>query len=239
MGRSSCGSGPRRRRSRGLGARGSVARVSGRHRRCARPAGGGASEFPKQRVARRRRDRDGDHTSWEGRWQAALSAGDGTFEIDGFAERTLPDDLGAWSEPARGAPDRLRACFRLELPGANSELFTLRFQLQSPDDPSLLVTALDPEAAWALLNEGARALADAGFGVIVPVELTVAGRRRLRLRMRVSGGGGVVGAVAGAAGLGLEELLAFEWEAALGDETLTALELRALAMHRPPSCSVP
>jgi hypothetical protein len=120
-----------------------------------------------------------------------------------------------------------------------SQQFTLRFLLQSPDDPSLLVPAhevwaargrslqklgrafrepqesllealgrasrlfppieaalgearpelleLDPATAWAFLAEGAAALGDAGFGVIVPAELTASGARRLRLRMRVGG----------------------------------------------------
>src|SRR5690606_18746499 len=35
-------------------------------------------------------------------------------------------------------------------------------------------------------------------------------------------------------GLGLDELLAFEWQAALGDETLSARELAALARHKAP-----
>src|SRR6185295_18140744 len=117
--------------------------------------------------------------------------------------------------------------------------FVLRFLLQSPDDPSLLVSAaevwntagrslaalgrafrdpqecllealgrasrlfapiarahidkspqalaLDPAAAWSFLGNGAAALAQAGFGVIVPGELTASGQRRLLMRMRVGG----------------------------------------------------
>lgn len=240
---------------------------------------------PRRRNGRRKRD-DLDDTPWEQRWQAALSTGDGTFETEGFAERSVAGDLGSWSEPALGARDRLRACFRLELPEADGEPFALRFLLQSPDDPSLLITAaeawgtkgrslaklgrafrdpqesllealgraarvfsplsaalseatpehleLDPAAAWQFLSDGAQVLAEAGFGVIVPAELTAAGQRRLRLRMRVSGGTKVAGAVSGAAGLGLDELLHFEWEAALGDRSLTARELALLAKHKAP-----
>lgn len=236
---------------------------------------------------RRPQKRSSDDTMpWERRWEKALSMGDGVFETSGFGERTLLDDLDAWSEPALGARDRLRACFRLELPHADGEPFELRYLLQSPDDPSLLVTAdevwrtrghllaklgrafrdpqesllaalgraarifppilasldqatpeglpLDPVAAWAFLSEGAPALAEAGFGVIVPAELTAAGQRRLRLRMRVGGGTKVAGAVSGAAALGLEDLLTFRWEAALGDDTLTARELKTLAQHKAP-----
>jgi hypothetical protein len=248
----------------------------------------GGPELPVTESRRRngRRQRDDDFTPWEERWRSALAAGDGTFEAVGFAERTLAGDLGSWSEPALGARDQLRACFRLELPEADGEPFVLRFLLQAPDDPSLLVTAaeawgtngrrlaklgrafrnpqesllealgrsarvfsplavalgeakperleLDPAAAWHFLSEGAPALTEAGFGVIVPAELTAAGQRRLRLRMRVTGGTKVAGAVSGAAGLGLDELLRFEWEAALGDQSLTARELARLAKHKAP-----
>jgi hypothetical protein len=225
------------------------------------------------------------HARWERRWHRALAGPDSRFEPDGFAERTLIDDLVQWGEPILGARERLRACFRLELPVVD-EAFTLRFLLQSPDDPSLLVSAaevwetkgrsltrlgrafrdpqesllealgraarlfalvseslgqampeslaLDPGQAWTFLSEGAPALAEAGFGVIVPGELTAAGERRLRLRMKVGTDRKVAGAVAGAAGLTLAELLSFEWEAALGDATLTARELRLLAKQKAP-----
>jgi superfamily II DNA or RNA helicase len=225
--------------------------------------------------------------AWADRWRTALGGAQASFETDGFAERSVIDQLERWSAPALGARDRLRACFRLELPVDDGGPFTLRFLLQSPDDPSLLVpaadvwktkgrsleklgrafrdpqesllealgraarlfpplapaleearpeaVALDPITAWAFLGDGAALLADAGFGVIVPGELTAAGQRRLRLRMRVGGGGKkVAGVVAGAAGLGIEELLRVDWEAVIGDEPLTARELNALARQKAP-----
>ncbi|MCG5052224.1 MAG: DEAD/DEAH box helicase [Myxococcales bacterium] len=224
---------------------------------------------------------------WSDRWRAALGGAQSDFETDSFAERSLVDELGRWSEPALGARDRLRACFRLELPAHDGAPFVLRFLLQAPDDPSLLVpaadvwktkgrrletlgrafrdpqesllealgraarlfaplatsledarpeaVALDPGTAWTFLDEGAAVLAEAGFGVIVPGELTAAGQRRLRLRMRVGGRSKkVAGVVAGAAGLALDELLAVDWEAVIGDEPLTARELNALAKQKAP-----
>ena len=81
------------------------------------------------------------NASWDERWRTALGTSQRSFETDGFAERSVVDDLTRWSEPALGARDRLRACFRLELPSGDREPFTLRFLLQSPDDPSLLVPA--------------------------------------------------------------------------------------------------
>src|SRR5262249_2613469 len=91
---------------------------------------------------------------------------------------------------------------------------------------------LDPASAWAFLGEGAAALGGAGFSVIVPGELAAAGQRRLRLRVRGGGKSKVAGAVAGVAGLGLDELLAVDWEAIIGEEALTARELAALAKQK-------
>ena len=223
---------------------------------------------------------------WDERFRAALAGTDSTFEVGGFAERSLVDELSRWSAPALGARDRLRACFRLELPEDGAGPFVLRFFLQSPDDPSLLVPAadvwqtrgrslerfgrafkdpqesllealgraarlyaslaqaleqakpealeLEPTAAWTFLSEGAPLLAEAGFGVIVPGELTSTGSRRLRLRLRVGGKSKVAGAVQGAAGLGLDELLAVDWQAVIGDHPLTPRELAALAKQKAP-----
>jgi hypothetical protein len=226
-------------------------------------------------------------TPWEQRWRTALEGPERGFEAHGFVERSVVEGLERWSEPALGARDRLRACFRLELPETDRDPFRLRFLLQSPDDPSLLVPAaavwrtagkhldafgrafrdpqesllealgrasrlfapieralgdakpevlaLDAEAAWRFLGDGAAALAEAGFGVIVPGELTASGQRRLRLRMRVGGKAtAVAGVVAGVAGLRMEELLAVDWEAMLGDDALTARELMALARQKAP-----
>src|SRR5690606_34363438 len=53
---------------------------------------------------------------WDERWRAALGTSQRSFETEGFAERSVVDDLTRWSEPALGARDRLPACFRLELP---------------------------------------------------------------------------------------------------------------------------
>ncbi|MBN2197228.1 MAG: DEAD/DEAH box helicase [Polyangiaceae bacterium] len=242
---------------------------------------------PSLPAARSRTARAVAPDTWADRWRTALGGAQRGFETDGFAERSVVDELARWSEPALGARDRLRACFRLELPAENGEPFVLRFLLQSPDDPSLLVPAsdvwrtkgrsleklgrafrdpqesllealgrasrlfpplagsleearpqaveLDPATAWTFLGEGASLLAEAGFGVIVPGELTAAGQRRLRLRMRVGGSSKkVAGVVTGTAGLALDELLQVDWEVVIGDEPLTAQELAALAKQKAP-----
>ncbi|MDQ2643041.1 MAG: DEAD/DEAH box helicase [Myxococcota bacterium] len=232
--------------------------------------------------------KSGTQNDWTRRFRSALAGEQRSFDVQGFGERSLVDELERWSEPALGARDRLRACFRLEPPVGDGEPFVLAFLLQSPDDPSLLVAAseiwsksqgrsleklgrafrdpeesllealgraarlfppiahalesahpesveLDPRTAWWFLGEGAAALSEAGFGVIVPAELTAAGQRRLRLRMRVGGTSKkVAGVVKGAAGLGLDELLTVDWQAVVGDHALSARELAELARRKAP-----
>jgi SNF2 family DNA or RNA helicase len=222
---------------------------------------------------------------WEARFSAALSGKQKTFDARGFGERSLEGELARWSEPALGARDRLRACFRLELPEPAASPFRLRFLLQSPDDPSLIVPAsdvwrtqaasleklgrafrdpqetllealgrasrlfppiaaaledarpaaveLDPARAWSFLQEGAPLLAEAGFGVVLPSELTAPGQRRLRLRMRVGKTTKAAGAVA-SAGLGLDELLSVDWQALIGERALSLRELATLAERKSP-----
>ncbi len=95
--------------------------------------------------------------------------------------------------------------------------------------------SLDPREAWTLLADAAAALQEAGLGVILPAELTRSGERRLRLRMRVgSPSARAAGVVGGTSGLGLGAVLAFNWEVALGDETLSAADLAALARLKAP-----
>ncbi len=227
---------------------------------------------------------------WEARFVRAASGGDPRFETGAFEERTVIEELARWVEPALGARDRPRVCFRLDLPEAEGvDTFSIRFLLQSPEDPSLLVTAddlwagkakklaclgegfakaedallgglalaarrfppiasalgeprpegvpLDAAGAWSFLSDAAPALSEAGFGVIVPGALTSRGQRRLRLQLRIDGGAPrtqVAGRVEGAASLALEQLVDFQWRAAIGDETLDARELRALARQKAP-----
>jgi hypothetical protein len=231
-----------------------------------------------------------EHVPWAARFRSALTTNQAAFETEGFAERSVVTDLARWSEPALGARDRLRLCFRLELPEGQSDEFTLRFLLQSPDDPSLLVTAaeawsgkskqvqklsrafrdpiesllealgraarlfpplqsalqtgkpaslaLDPQLAWTFLGEGAALLGEAGFGVLVPGELTRGGQRRLQLRLRVGGSARksskLAGAVKGASSLALDELVHVDWQAVIGDQSLTLQELSSLAKHKAP-----
>ncbi|MDB4943598.1 MAG: box helicase, partial [Labilithrix sp.] len=109
------------------------------------------------------------------------------------------------------------------------------------DDAAPEALRLDAEDAWSFLTEAAPRLTDAGFGVLVPGELTPGGQRRLGLRGQLGDEGAprrrgtkIAGVVAGAAGLAMEQLVEFQWQAAIGDEPLTARELAALAKHKAP-----
>lgn len=235
----------------------------------------------------------GNDRRWERLWLLALATPDGDrrFLGDGYPERTLLEELGRWTGPARGRGSGPRLALKLDLPperngaGPGRPRWPLGYFLQAPDDPSLLLPAarvwsetglpswapagraeppqevllrdlayaarlfrpiqrsleaarpegvgLTDDEAWQFLAEGAPLLAEAGFTIRVPLELTPSGQRRLRLRLRV-GGTSTAGVVAGASRLDLDALVTFRWEVALGDQALTAEEFRALiALKRP------
>ncbi|WCN84734.1 SNF2-related protein [Micromonospora sp. LH3U1] len=108
-----------------------------------------------------------------------------------------------------------------------------------PDLDAALRTAapeameLDVEGAHRFLSEGAPVLHAAGFGVLLPSWWQRPSARlgaRLRARSRTA-----PGTVGGAeAGVGLDALVDYRWEIALGDQPLSADELAALAELKTP-----
>jgi hypothetical protein len=91
---------------------------------------------------------------------------------------------------------------------------------------------LDAEGAHRFLRTGAPMLAAAGFGVLLPGWWS---RPRARLGVRLNAGTPTApGSVAGASGVGLESIVDYNWEVALGDEPLTAAELEVLTDLRTP-----
>jgi len=89
---------------------------------------------------------------------------------------------------------------------------------------------LDASGAYAFLGERSIALEQAGFGVLLPAWWTRKGTKgRITAKAvvrspKLKGGGG----------LGLDDLVRFEWQVALGDEPLSLAELRALARLKAP-----
>ncbi|WP_436971151.1 DEAD/DEAH box helicase [Micromonospora coxensis] len=93
--------------------------------------------------------------------------------------------------------------------------------------------ALDAEGAHRFLRDGAPVLHAAGFGVLLPSWWQrPSARLGARLRARGRTAPGTVADAAG--GLGLDALVDYRWEVALGDETVDADELAALAALKTP-----
>ncbi|MGI8672105.1 MAG: SNF2 helicase-associated domain-containing protein, partial [Luteitalea sp.] len=92
---------------------------------------------------------------WPQRWHQALTGPDRRVEPDALTAGRMIDGIAAWNAPARGLPGRLRACFQLDLPHDHDDAsadadgrrsrFRLHYLLQSPDDPTLTLSAAE---AW-------------------------------------------------------------------------------------------
>jgi len=93
---------------------------------------------------------------------------------------------------------------------------------------------LSPEEAFTFLRETARLLEGSGFGVLVPPWWNRPDARlqvRLRFQMAPDGGNS-------AGGLGMNSLVSYDWELALGQETLTREEFERLAALKMPLVQV-
>lgn len=89
---------------------------------------------------------------------------------------------------------------------------------------------LDPDAAYAFLCDAAPALDEAGFGVLLPSWWD----RRSKLGLKLSASTPMGDATGRAPTFGREHLCDFEWSLAVGDHTLTAEEIAALAEAKAP-----
>ncbi|MFG1955488.1 SNF2-related protein [Micromonospora sp. NPDC048830] len=155
------------------------------------------------------------------------------FGLQAADEPSLLVDAGRiWRAPETvdGLGDRPQETLLAEL-GRASRLW--------PELDSALRTAapealhLDAEGAHRFLREGAPVLHAAGFGVLLPSWWQrPSSRLGARLRARGRTAPGTVAAAAG--GLGLDALVDYRWEVALGDEPLSEEELAALAELKTP-----
>ncbi len=93
---------------------------------------------------------------------------------------------------------------------------------------------LDSIHAHEFLTEKAWLLEQAGFGVMLPAWWTRKGTK-LRLSMRANVKSPKM---QGGSGLSLDEIVKFDWEVALGDQTLSLKELEALAKLKSPLVKV-
>jgi SNF2-related domain/SNF2 Helicase protein/Helicase conserved C-terminal domain len=85
---------------------------------------------------------------------------------------------------------------------------------------------LDSGAVLGLIGVRAAALADAGIGLLLPTWWTRRGR--LALRARASSRKRTTPRATTTGGVGMEAIVDFQWQAAIGDERLTAKDLAAL-----------
>jgi SNF2 family DNA or RNA helicase len=94
--------------------------------------------------------------------------------------------------------------------------------------------AFDASGAHEFLTEKAWLLEQAGFGVLLPAWWTGKGTKlRLTARATVKSP-----TMQGGSGLSLDQLIRFNWEVALGDETLSLQELQLLARLKAPLVKV-
>jgi len=93
------------------------------------------------------------------------------------------------------------------------------------DEAEPVWSQVEPSLAVELLRDRLGSLGDAGIAVLAPSWWTQ--RRRVSARMRVNSSSKSP-AAAVSAGLGIEEIVQFRWEAALGDERLTKRDLDQL-----------
>ncbi|MBW4702527.1 DEAD/DEAH box helicase [Micromonospora sp. RL09-050-HVF-A] len=164
-----------------------------------------------------------------GRWRIefGLQAADepGLHVAAGDIWRTperLPALAGRWNDPQETLLAELGRAGRLwpELDEA----------LRTPTPEQL---ELDVEGAHRFLRDGAPVLHAAGFGVLLPSWWRrPSARLGTRLRASSRTAPGTVAATSG--GLGLDALVDYRWEVALGDETVDADELAALAAMKTP-----
>ena len=87
---------------------------------------------------------------------------------------------------------------------------------------------LTASEASTLLADGVDELSRAGIGLLVPPELREVNARRLRARIRIGQTTGTAGRVASDGMLARNDVASFEYEMALGEDTLTAEEFQEI-----------
>ncbi|AFY33245.1 DEAD/DEAH box helicase [Calothrix sp. PCC 7507] len=100
------------------------------------------------------------------------------------------------------------------------------------DQPTAMQLTLD--AAFDFLQESAWVLEDAGFKVIVPAWYTPAGRRRAKIRLKASGNKLAPTKGESKSYFGLDSLVQYQYELAIGDQVVTSQEWEQLINAKTP-----
>ncbi len=88
--------------------------------------------------------------------------------------------------------------------------------------------SLNLDQAFEFLKESAWILEDAGYKVIVPAWWTPMGRRRAKMRLRASGKSLTSGKTKTKSYFGFDQLVEYQYELAIGDESISAQEWEQL-----------
>jgi len=89
---------------------------------------------------------------------------------------------------------------------------------------------IDINEVWNFISESAPILQQSGFGIILPEEFTQAGQRRIKARIRIgSKSSKKESPIEGTGKFSLPSLVDYQWEVALGKETLSISEFKRIA----------
>jgi len=94
--------------------------------------------------------------------------------------------------------------------------------------------SLNLDDAYAFLKENAWVLEDAGYPVMVPAWWTPAGRRRAKVRLKTAGQAKKASAATAKGYFSFDQLVAYEYQLVIGDQTLTEEEWRQLVAAKTP-----
>ncbi|BAY41213.1 putative helicase (plasmid) [Nostoc sp. NIES-2111] len=117
--------------------------------------------------------------------------------------------------------------------GYAARMYPKLWQGLETDSPTRMQLSLDE--AFDFLKDSAWVLEDSGFKVIVPAWYTPAGRRRAKIRLKASSGRKVA-ATAGESKsyFGLDSLVQYQYELAIGEQTVTPQEWEQLINTKAP-----
>jgi SNF2 family DNA or RNA helicase len=116
--------------------------------------------------------------------------------------------------------------------GYAARMYPKLWQGLETDKPIGLQLSLDE--AFDFLKESAWVLEDANFKVIVPAWYTPAGRRRAKVRLKASSGGKSASKNEQKGYFGLDSLVQYEYELAIGDQLVTRSEWEKLVDAKTP-----
>jgi len=93
---------------------------------------------------------------------------------------------------------------------------------------------IDVNETWSFIQDAVPLLQQSGLSILLPQEFTRAGQRRIKARMRVGSGKSKSTGELGVGKFGLPSLVDYQWEVALGGETLSISEFKQIARLKQP-----